>query len=504
MAKNPLGITDTILRDAHQSLLATRMSTGSMLPVLEKLEAVGYHSLEMWGGATFDSALRFLQEDPWERLRVLRAKMPTTPFQMLLRGQNILGYRHYPDDIVEKFVELSIKNGMNIFRTFDALNDPRNMAYAMDCVAKYGGHNQASICYTISPVHTIDAFVELGKDLADMGADSICIKDMAALCTPYVAYELTKRLKEEVGLPVQFHTHNTSGFALGTLMKAAEAGVDVVDTAISSISGGTAQAPTESMVATLQGTDRDTGLDLLLLNEIAEYFRQVRTEHLAEFEAGLDTADIRVLLYQMPGGMISNLVSQLRQQGAADRWEDVLKELPQVREDMGYPPLVTPTSQIVGSQAVINVLMGERYKIITQEVRDYCKGLYGRAPAELNPELVEKALGGEERITGRPADSLEPGFEKAKAEIGDLARSDEDVISYALFPSQAREFFELRAAGKVRPITEPRIFPKAQAAPVPEAAASPPKAAVAPVQRPERPTPNRSLWRLTTRMNGGR
>ncbi|MBC7237466.1 MAG: pyruvate carboxylase subunit B [Chloroflexi bacterium] len=501
MATNPLRITDTILRDAHQSLLATRMSTGSMLPVLPKLERVGYHSLEMWGGATFDTALRFLHEDPWERLCLLREKMPTTPFQMLLRGQNILGYRHYPDDIVEKFVQLSVKNGMNIFRIFDALNDPRNMAWAMECVKKYGGHNQAAICYTISPVHTMEAFVELGKELASMGADSICIKDMAALCTPYVAYELTKRLKEEVGLPVQLHTHNTSGFAVGTLIKAAEAGVDVVDTAISALAGGTSQAPTESIVATFQGTERDTGLDLSLLNDIAGHFREVRTKHLAQFEAGLDTADIRVLLYQMPGGMISNLVNQLRQQGAENRWEEVLKELPRVREDMGYPPLVTPTSQIVGTQAVLNVLMNERYKIISQEVRDYCKGLYGRPPAPLNPELVKKALGDEEPISGRPADYIEPGFEKARAEIGNLAHSEEDVISYALFPNQAREFFELREAGQVPPITEPRIFP---AKPAEEAAKAAPKAAIAPVRRLERAEEERSLWRLSARLRGGR
>jgi len=503
MSANPLKITDTILRDAHQSLLATRMSTGSMLPVASKLDAVGYHSLEMWGGATFDSAMRFLKEDPWERLRVLRARIPHTPFQMLLRGQNLLGYRHYPDDIVEKFVELSVKNGMNIFRVFDALNDTRNMAWAMQCAKKYGGHVQGAICYTISPVHSTDSFVAMAQELKEMGADSICIKDMAGLCTPYVAYDLVKRIKEAVGLPVQFHTHDTAGFAIATLMKAAEAGVDVVDTAISSLGGGTAQPPTESLVAIFQGSERDTGLDLRLLNEIAAYFREVRTKHLAKFETGLTTADIRVLLYQVPGGMLSNLVTQLRQQKAEDRYEEVLAEVPRVREDMGYPPLVTPTSQIVGTQAVVNVLTGERYKIISQEVRDYCRGLYGRPPAPLNPELVKKAIGDEEPITCRPADLLEPGFEKAKEEIGDLAESEEDVLSYALFPSVAKEFLQARREGKIAPIEEPRIFPAEAPAEAPKPA--PGKAPLAVVSpRQPRPRPTYSLWKVAHRMRGGR
>jgi len=500
MSANPLRITDTILRDAHQSLLATRMSTGSMLPVAERLEQVGYWSLEMWGGATFDSAMRFLKENPWERVRVLKQRIPTTPFQMLLRGQNLLGYRHYPDDIVEKFVELAVKAGIQVFRVFDALNDPRNMEWAMRCVKKYGGHAQGAICYTISPVHNNETFVQGALELKAMGADSICIKDMAALLTPYVAYDLVKAIKERVGLPVHVHTHNTSGFAIATLLKSAEAGADMVDTAISSMAGGTSQAPTESMVAILQGTDRDSGLDLLLLNDIAGYFRTVRTEHLAQFETGLDTADIRVLLYQMPGGMISNLVSQLREQGAADRWEDVVKELPRVREDMGYPPLVTPTSQIVGTQAVLNVVLGERYKIISKEVKDYCKGLYGRPPAPLNPDLVKKAIGDEEPITVRPADLLEPGLEKAREEIGDLAESEEDVVSYALFPQVAREFFQLRRDGKVPPIEEPRIFPAAAPA---EAKAEAPKAGVAPIRRPPRVPPSYSLWKLSQRVQRG-
>jgi oxaloacetate decarboxylase (Na+ extruding) subunit alpha len=502
MSSNPLKITDTILRDAHQSLLATRMSTGSMLPITDKLEAVGYHSLETWGGATFDSAMRFLKEDPWERLRVLRARIKTTPFQMLLRGQNLLGYRHYPDDVVEKFVELAVKNGMNIFRIFDALNDTRNMAAAMQYTKKYGGQVQGTICYTTSPVHNNDTFVAMGLELKALGADSICLKDMAGLLTPYTAYGLIKRLKEAVGLPVQLHTHDTAGFALTTLVKAAEAGIDVVDTAISSMGGGLAQPPTESLVATMQGTERDTGFDLKLLAQIAAYFRDIRAKHLAKFESGITSADVRVLLYQIPGGMLSNLVSQLREQKAENRFEEVLAELPRVREDMGFPPLVTPTSQIVGTQAVVNVLMGERYKIISQEVKDYCKGLYGRAPAPLNPDLIKKAIGDAERITRRPADLLEPGFEKAKAEAGDLAQSDEDVLSYALFPPVAKEFFQLRRDGKTVPIEEPRIFPAdAPKAAAPAAPAGPAVTAVA-APRPARPRPNYSLWKVANRVRG--
>jgi pyruvate/oxaloacetate carboxyltransferase len=497
MSRNPLGITDTILRDAHQSLLATRMSTGSMLPIAAKLEEVGYHSLEMWGGATFDSAMRFLKEDPWERIRVLRDIIHKTPFQMLLRGQNIVGYRHYPDDIVDKFVELAVKNGMNIFRVFDALNDTRNMAYAMQAVHKYGGHVQGTICYTISPVHSIEAFVALGIELKGMGSDSICIKDMAALCTPYAAYELVSRLKAEVGLPVQFHTHDTSGFSVATLLKAAEAGADIVDTAISSMAGGSGQPPTESIVATFQGTDRDTGLSLPLLADIAAYFAKVRAEQLPQFETGLSSADVRVLIYQIPGGMLSNLVSQLRQQGAENRFEEVLAEVPRVRKDMGYPPLVTPTSQIVGTQAVVNVITGERYKIISKEVKDYCLGLYGHAPAPLNPDLVKRAIGNETPITGRPADLLAPGYAKAKEELGDLGHSEEDVISYALFPQQALEFFQLRKEGKIPPITEPRIFSIEK--PATATPTEKPKADIAPA----RAKSSVSLWRVSSRLRNG-
>jgi oxaloacetate decarboxylase alpha subunit len=375
------------------------------------------------------------------------------------------------------------------------------MAYAMQAAKKYGGHVQGTICYTISPVHTNDAFVALGKELKAMGADSICLKDMAGICTPYEGYKLVKRLVDEVGLPVAVHTHDTAGFAGATLTKVAEAGAFVVDTAISSIGGGTAQPPTESIVATFQGTERDTGLNLKALADIAAYFRDIRAKHLAQFETGISSADVRVLLYQIPGGMISNLVSQLRQQKAENRWEEVLAELPRVREDMGYPPLVTPTSQIVGTQAVVNVLVGERYKIISQEVKDYCRGLYGRAPAPLNPDLVKKAVGDLPIITGRPADSLEPGFDKAKEELGEFYQADEDVISYALFPPVAKEFFQLRKEGKVAPIEEPRVF----AAAPPAAAAAPAQPAAAPApQRPLAPRPNYSWWKVANRMKAGR
>ena len=500
MASNPVRITDTILRDAHQSLLATRMSTGDMLPIAEKLERVGYYSLEMWGGATFDSAMRFLGEDPWERLRILRERIPTTKLQMLLRSQNILGYRHYPDDILDKFAELSVKNGMNVFRIFDALNDTRNMEAAMRAVKRHGGEVQGAICYTLSPVHNNDVFVEMAKELKELGADTICIKDMAALCAPFDTYTLVKRLKEEVGLPVQFHTHETAGFGMAALLKAAEAGVDIVDTAISSIGGGTAQPPTEPFVAMMQGTERDTGLDLTLLADIASYFKNVRSQHLSRFETGLTTADIRVLLYQVPGGMLSNLVNQLREQNALNRYEDVLLELPRVREDLGYPPLVTPTSQMVGTQAVMNVLTGERYKIILQEVRDYCRGMYGRPPAEINPEVFEKAVGDKEPIGVRPADLIEPGWEKAKEEIGDLAQSEEDVMSYAIFPREARDFLELRRAGKVVPIEEPRIFAAEGTAPP---RLQRPKAVVATPQIGQ-PVQSQSLWKVSSRVQGPR
>jgi oxaloacetate decarboxylase alpha subunit len=446
MESTPVKITDTILRDAHQSLLATRMRTDDMLPIAEKLDQVGYHSVEMWGGATFDSAMRFLDEDPWERIRKLKAKMPNTPFQMLLRGQNIVGYKHYPDDIVEKFVVLAKRNGIDIFRIFDAVNDVRNMAWAMKVVKREGAHVQASICYTISPVHDIPSYVKMAKELAGLGADSICIKDMAGLISPYVAYDLVSELKKAVDLPIQLHTHYTSGMASSAVLKAVEAGVDVVDTAISSIAGITSQPPTEPIVRILQETPRDTGLDLNLLAEISAYFAEAR-KHYAKFESGLTGVDVRVLQYQIPGGMLSNLVSQLREQKAEDRYEEVLEEVPRVRAELGYPPLVTPSSQIVGTQATLNVILGERYKVIPEEVKNYVKGMYGRPPAPIDPEVKKRVLGDEEPIDCRPADLIPPGYEKAKEEIGDLARSEEDVISYALFPQVARSFLERRASG---------------------------------------------------------
>ena len=449
MIDKPLLITETVLRDAHQSLLATRMRTEDMLPIAEKLDQVGYWSVEMWGGATFDSCLRFLDEDPWERIRSLKRRMPHTPFQMLLRGQNIVGYHHYPDDIVERFIVRARENGIDVFRIFDALNDTRNMAWAMQVARRVGAHVQASICYTISPVHDISSYVKMARELEELGADSICIKDMAGLIAPFVAYELVRRLKEATDLPIHLHSHSTSGMATAALIKAAEAGVDMVDTAISSLSGLTSHPPTESIVSSLQDTPRDTGLDLNLLAEIAAYFAEVRKRY-KTFESGLLGVDVRVLQYQIPGGMLSNLVLQLREQNAEDRYEDVLAEVPRVRAELGYPPLVTPSSQLVGTQATLNVLLGERYKIIPHEVKDYIKGFYGRPPAPIALEVKRLAIGDEEPIDCRPADLIPPGYEKAAAEIGDLARSEEDVLSYALYPQVARDFLQRRREAEVQ------------------------------------------------------
>jgi len=443
---NPLNICDLMLRDGHQSLIATRMRTEDMLPIAEAIDRVGYWAVEMWGGATFDSAMRFLDENPWERVRRLKERMPNTPFLMLLRGQNVVGYHHYPDDVLEQFIVHAHRAGIDIFRIFDALNDVRNMRRAMEVVGREGAHVQASICYTTGPPYDVDYFVNLARKLADMGADSICIKDMAGLITPYVAYELVGRLKEEVDPPIHLHSHATSGMSTPALVKAAEAGVDIVDTAISSLSMTTSHSPTESIVATLQGTGRDTGLDLKLLAEIAAHFGQVRHKY-ARFESGMKGVDVRVLQYQIPGGMLSNLVSQLRGQNAEDKYEDVLAEVPKVRAELGYPPLVTPSSQIVGTQATLNVVLGERYKIIPEEVRQYVRGYYGRPPAPIDPEIKQLAIGDEEPIDCRPADLIPPGMEQARQEIGDLARNEEDVISYALFPQVARPFLERRARG---------------------------------------------------------
>ncbi|MCR4405999.1 MAG: pyruvate/oxaloacetate carboxyltransferase [Anaerolineae bacterium] len=442
----PLRITDTTLRDAHQSLLATRLRTDDMLPIAPKIDRVGFHSVEVWGGATFDACMRFLNEDPWERLRQLKAAMPNTPFQMLLRGQNLVGYRHYPDDIVERFIVKARENGIDIFRIFDALNDVRNMLWAMKVAKREGGHVQAAICYTTSPIHHLRTFVRLATELEELGADSICIKDMAGLITPQVAFELVARIKYAVKIPVQFHTHFTSGMATAACINAAEAGADVVDAAISSMALGTSQPPIETLVGVFEGTQRDTGLDLDLLMEIAAYFATVRQRY-AHFEGRDKGVDVSVLRYQIPGGMISNLMTQLREQNALDRYQEVLSEVPRVRADLGYPPLVTPSSQIVGTQATLNVLLGERYKAIIEEVKAYLKGLYGRPPGPVNEDLRRKAIGDEEPITCRPADLLEPGYEKAKQEIGELAQSEEDVLSYALFPQVGRDFLERRARG---------------------------------------------------------
>ncbi|MCX6650537.1 MAG: pyruvate/oxaloacetate carboxyltransferase [Methanomassiliicoccales archaeon] len=442
-------ITDTVLRDAHQSLLATRMRTEDMLPIAPQLDEIGYWSVEMWGGATFDTCLRFLREDPWERITKLKKVMPNTPFQMLLRGQNIVGYRHYSDDILEKFVKNACRRGIDVFRIFDALNDYRNMQMAIRCVKKYGGVVEASISYTISPVHSIDGFVKFARKLQEMGADTICIKDMAGLLAPMDAYELVKQLREEIGLPVHVHCHATSGMVTGTYMKAVEAGAEIIDTAISSMSLATSQPPTEAIVAMLRGTEYDTGLDLKKLSEIAEYFKTVREKYHA-FESGFSGIDTNVLVYQIPGGMISNLISQLREAKKEDRLTDVYDEVPRVKADLGHVPLVTPTSQIVGTQAVLNVITGERYKMVTNETKNLVRGLYGKTPAEIDPAIRKKIIGDEKPITVRPADLLEPEFEKLCAQVEEYACnehvscSEEDVLSYALFPQVALDYFKHR------------------------------------------------------------
>jgi oxaloacetate decarboxylase (Na+ extruding) subunit alpha len=443
----PLGITETVLRDSHQSLLATRMKLEDMIPAMEMLDDIGYWSLEVWGGATFDSAMRFLNEDPWERLRTMKKRMPKTPLQMLLRGQNIVGYRHYADDIVDRFVARARDNGMDVFRIFDALNDIRNMEPAMRAVRKVGGHVQATVCYTISPVHSNEGFAQMVKELIEVGADSICIKDMAGLISPVDAADLVRRIKAIADIHVAIHCHYTSGMASMAYFEAAQAGIDSVDTAISSMSLGTSQPPTETIVAAMAGTDRATGLDLAKLSEIGKYFAKVRKNY-AHLEMNTFGVDTDVLQFQIPGGMISNLYNQLREQGQEHKLPDVLAEVPRVRAELGYPPLVTPSSQIVGTQAVLNVLMGERYKMVPKEVKNVVKGMYGRTPAPIDPEVATKVLGDETPITGRPADLLEPEFEKAKAEISDLAKSEEDVLSYVLFPQVAREFLANRGKPK--------------------------------------------------------
>lgn len=449
---NKLFITDTILRDAHQSQAATRMRIEDMLPGCEILDSVGYWSLECWGGATFDACMRFLDEDPWERLRKLRSAMPKTRLQMLLRGQNLLGYKHYADDVVDEFIEKSIKNGIDVIRVFDALNDPRNLMQSVKSIKKYGGICEAAISYTVSPVHNIEYFVKLAKLLEKMGADTICIKDMANLLLPYDAYKLVSELKRSVSVPIHLHTHNTAGTGDMTNLMATQAGVDIVDTALSPLANGTSQPATESLVATLQGTDRDTGLDLVKLNEAAAYFRTVADKLKKEgiLDPKVLSVDTKALIYQVPGGMLSNLLNQLKQAKKEDKYYEVLAEVPRVRKDFGYPPLVTPTSQIVGTQAVMNVLAGERYKMVPKESKGMLKGEYGQLPAPVNEEVRKKCIGDEEVITCRPADLIAPELEKYRAEAGDLAKCEEDVLSYALFPQVAKKFLEKRNGGGVR------------------------------------------------------
>ncbi|MBO6850886.1 MAG: sodium-extruding oxaloacetate decarboxylase subunit alpha [Marinobacter sp.] len=450
--KKPLGITDVILRDAHQSLLATRMRLDDMLPIAEKLDKVGFWSLESWGGATFDSCIRYLGEDPWERIRELKKAMPNTQQQMLLRGQNLLGYRHYADDVVDRFCERAAENGVDVFRIFDAMNDPRNLDRAIKAVRKTGKHAQGTIAYTTSPVHTIEMWVELAKEVADMGADSIAIKDMAGILKPYVAFDLVSRLKKELDIPIHMQCHATTGMSTATAIKAAEAGIDNVDTAISSMSMTYGHSPTEAVVAILEGTDRDTGLDLNLLEEIASYFREVRKKY-AKFEGSLRGTDSRILIAQVPGGMLTNMENQLREQNASDKFDQVLDEIPKVREDLGFIPLVTPTSQIVGTQAVLNVLTGERYKSISKETSAILKGEYGAAPAAMNKELQERVLDGKEPVTCRPADLIEPEMDKLTDELKKLADEKgikladnvvDDVLTYALFPQIGLKFLENR------------------------------------------------------------
>ena len=453
MNSNKLGITELVLRDGHQSLLATRMRIEDMLPIAAKLDKMGYWSLETWGGATFDSCIRFLGEDPWERLRQLKAAMPNTPQQMLLRGQNILGYRHYGDDVVEAFVAKAAENGMDVFRIFDAMNDVRNMESSIKATHKAGKHAQGTMSYTVSPVHTVDTFVDMAKALADLGCHSVCIKDMAGLLKPYVAYELVGRLKDVLDIPISLHSHATTGMSTSTLVKAAEAGVDVVDTSISSMSMTYGHSATESVVAILQDTERDTGLDLPVLGEIAEYFREVRKKY-AKFEGSLRGVDSRILLAQVPGGMLTNMENQLKEQGAADKMSAVLEEIPRVREDLGLIPLVTPTSQIVGTQSVLNVLTGERYKSIAKETAGILKGEYGATPAPVNLELQKRVLEeGKEPITCRPADLIEPEVDALQQELERIAKEKglklsanvlEDVLIYAQFPQIGLKFLENR------------------------------------------------------------
>lgn len=445
-------ITETAFRDAHQSLIATRMTTADMLPIAEKLDKVGFYALEVWGGATFDSCLRYLNEDPWERLRSLRKAFKNTKLQMLLRGQNLLGYRHYPDDVVEEFVKKSLENGIDIIRIFDALNDVRNIKTAVMATKRYGGHAQGAMSYTTSPVHNTKYYVDLAVEMQDMGVDSICIKDMSGILLPYAAEELVKELKKVISVPIEVHSHFTSGLANQTYMKAIEAGADIIDTAISPLGNGTSQPATEPMIAALEGSPYYPDLDFELLLEISDYFKELREKYLEEglLNTKVLNVDVNTLKYQVPGGMLSNLVSQLKSQNAEDKYDEVLKEIPKVREDLGYPPLVTPMSQMVGTQAVFNVILGERYKMVPTEAKNYVKGLYGKPTVSISDDIKEKIIGNEEVFTGRPADLLEPQLDQFRDEIKEYIEQEEDVLSYALFPQVALGYFKQRQAAKYK------------------------------------------------------
>lgn len=437
-------INETVLRDAHQSLMATRMSTSDMLPIVEKMDGAGYYALEMWGGATYDAAIRFLNEDPWERLRQIRKRAPNTKLMMLLRGQNLIGYRHYADDVVDKFVENAVENGIDIFRIFDALNDPRNLRAAVDSAKKYGAHVQLAIAYTTSSIHTIKYYVDLAETYSKMGADSICIKDMAGILTPADARKLISSLKEVVDIPLNLHTHATSGVAQMTYLAAAEAGVDIIDTAISPFAEGTSQPATESIAIALTQLDINTHLNIPILEDVADYFKGIRDKYLENGTLNPKTmfTDPKALIYQVPGGMLSNLTSQLKEAGASDKYEEVLREVPSVRADLGYPPLVTPMSQMVGTQAVFNVLSGVRYKMVPTEIKDYLRGYYGKSPAPIDEVFRKSIIGDAETIDYRPADRLKPEFKRLKQELGVLAKNDEDVLTYALFPQVGKEYLE--------------------------------------------------------------
>ncbi|CAL7904044.1 oxaloacetate decarboxylase subunit alpha [Fusobacterium necrophorum] len=454
-------IMETCLRDGHQSLMATRLKTEEMLPIIETMDKAGYYSMEMWGGATFDAAIRFLNEDPWERLREIKKRTKNTKLQMLLRGQNLLGYRHYADDVVDRFIKKAVENGIDIIRIFDALNDIRNLKQACESTQKYGAHAQLAMSYTISPVHTVEYYKNLALEMETIGADSIAIKDMSGILLPEVAYELVRELKAVLKVPVELHTHATAGLASMTYLKAIAAGVDIVDTAISPFSGGTSQPATESLVRALAGAERETGLDLEVLKEVAEYFKPIRNKYVAEgiLNPQALMTEPSIVEYQLPGGMLSNMLSQLKAQKAEHRYEEVLREIPRVREDLGYPPLVTPLSQMVGTQAVFNVISGERYKMVPKEIKDYVRGLYGKSPVTISEEIKEKIIGKEEVFTGRPADLIEEEYEKLKRESKEFAQSEEDVLMYAMFPQVAQNYLNQKyhSAKQEREIKEQYI-----------------------------------------------